>query len=189
VAGHGEPVDRHPRARPLGRGRPGTRSPLRVGVASRRGRPPVPEDLASCATCAPGRDFDPAVPTGSTSRWRVRGAGLDRPSQATSAPCGPALPDQRDLAGRCRRRAQVVRARVEVRAGSVKSHGLAFGEASRRLRRVGRIFSVRAASGSRGCSGAATRASGTRNPVAARSGSDPGTPERPPLPRSSRRRG
>ena len=66
---------------------------------------------------------------------------------------------------------------------------LALRYATRRRRRAGRTFSAPAASGSRGCPGAATRASGTRSPVAARSGSDPGTPERPRRPRSSRRRG
>ncbi len=60
---------------------------------------------------------------------------------------------------------------------------------TRRRRRVGWTFSAPAASGSRGLPGAATRASGTRSPVAARSGSDQGMPERPRPPRSSRPRG
>ncbi len=64
-----------------------------------------------------------------------------------------------------------------------------FAEAIRRRHRVGRTFSARAASEFRGWSDAATRASGTRSPVAARSGSGQGTPERPPPRRSSRQRG
>jgi hypothetical protein len=59
------PVDRHPCPRALGRGRrPGTRPPLRVGVAPRRGRPPIPEDLAREALrCCPLRGHPQAGPS------------------------------------------------------------------------------------------------------------------------------
>jgi hypothetical protein len=39
-------VNRHPRARALGRGRPSAGPPLRAGGTPRQGRPPIPEDLA-----------------------------------------------------------------------------------------------------------------------------------------------